>query len=159
MTEETREEATVPLSPLESILEAQQKAEKSFAALADMLPRGGGFVSTDTLLSLLVNATASNHLTISWVVRYLQEEGDAMGKKKSKGNEENGEIEPGGPFHLVNTTVGKHCGPFTTEMDARMALSINTEGSWLHAKLLNNHDFKQWLVDNFMENQVDISNG
>lgn len=50
-----------------------------------------------------------------------------------------------GPWHLVNQVTGKHCGPFSTELDAQMARSIAT-GSWHNAIAMDRETFDAHLA-------------
>ena len=58
---------------------------------------------------------------------------------------------PGGPWHIVNKIVGKHLGPFSTQLDGILARTLADDMSWRTAEVMNHKKFQDWLrspVDN-----------
>lgn len=53
--------------------------------------------------------------------------------------------QPQGPFHIINKFTKKFAGPFTTDLDARMAKTIATEDGWLRGEVLDKVTFDIWL--------------
>lgn len=51
------------------------------------------------------------------------------------------------PYHIVNVGTGKHVGPFSTRLDASLALSINTDGDWCHGRILDRDEFDAHLSE------------
>jgi hypothetical protein len=49
------------------------------------------------------------------------------------------------PYHIVNVGTGQHCGPFSSYLDAALALSINSDGGWCHGRILNRDEFDAHL--------------
>jgi hypothetical protein len=52
---------------------------------------------------------------------------------------------PGGPYHIVNKFVGKHLGPFTTQLDGILARTLAEDMSWRTAEVMNYEAFTAWL--------------
>lgn len=53
---------------------------------------------------------------------------------------------PKGPFHIVNSRTGKHLGPFTTELDAAMAKTLDViDSGWFDGKTMDREQFKQHM--------------
>lgn len=57
-----------------------------------------------------------------------------------------GEKERKPPFHIINRHSGKHLGPFSTEIDAALARSIDTMGlGWSNGDVLDRREFDNHL--------------
>ncbi|HVQ84671.1 MAG TPA: hypothetical protein VMS84_07955 [Mycobacterium sp.] len=68
-----------------------------------------------------------------------------MAEKSGPPHEGNLPYPPGGPYHIVNKFVGKHLGPFTTELDGILARTLSDDMSWRSAEVMNYEAFKAWL--------------